>query len=69
MAHNKVVVEWASAIAQWLKPRQSSEPVSLLQLQQRLGLPMVEVWLGLLLSRNSMSGSSKGTFMTPMGFI
>jgi len=51
VAHDEDVVGWASMIVQWLELRQSSEPVSLVQLQQGLGMPLVEVWLGLLLSQ------------------
>lgn len=42
---------WASVIAWWFSAQPNSEPVSLIQLQQSLGLPMVKVWMGLLLSQ------------------
>jgi len=51
VAHDEDVVGWASMSVQWLELRQRSEPISLIQLQQELGIPLVEVWLGLLLSR------------------
>ncbi|HEY9845825.1 MAG TPA: hypothetical protein V6D03_06460 [Candidatus Caenarcaniphilales bacterium] len=51
VAHDENVVGWMSAISQWLELRQSSEPVSLMQLQQGLEMSLVEVWLGLLLAQ------------------
>lgn len=50
-AHDEDVVGWSGAIAHWLEMRQSSEPVSLIQLQQALGMSLVEIWMGLLLSQ------------------
>ena len=49
VAHAEDVTAWAGAIARWLQQRSSAGPVSLLELQQGVGLPLVEVWLGLLL--------------------
>lgn len=41
---------WAGAISVWMQQRHDDEAVSLIQLQQALGMPLVEIWLGLLLS-------------------
>ena len=49
LAGKEDVPAWATAISQWLTTRSSTESVSLLQLQQELGMPLVEVWLGMLL--------------------
>lgn len=43
---------WARAIAQWMHRRGNLEAISLVQLQQELRMPMIEVWLGVLLSQN-----------------
>lgn len=47
-AHNEDISTWKKAIAQWMQ-QSGSKPVSLLQLHQALGIPLIEVWLGLLL--------------------
>ncbi|WP_250126530.1 hypothetical protein [Chroococcidiopsis sp. CCMEE 29] len=44
------VSQWIKAISQWMQPH-DGEAVSLLQLQQGLEMPLVDVWLGLLLSQ------------------
>ncbi len=49
LAGKEDVPTWAAAISRWLTARSSTESVSLLQLQQELGMPLVEVWLGMLL--------------------
>ena len=49
LAGKEDVPAWATAISRWLAARSSTESVSLLQLQQELGMPLVEVWLGMLL--------------------
>lgn len=49
LAGKEDVPAWATAIAQWLTSRSSTESISLLHLQQELGMPLVEVWLGMLL--------------------
>lgn len=51
VAHSEDVNAWASAITLWFAQQEPSEPVSLVQLQQQLGMPVVEVWMGLLLSQ------------------
>lgn len=49
LAGKEDVPAWATAISRWLTARSSTESVSLLHLQQELGMPLVEVWLGMLL--------------------
>lgn len=49
LAGKEDVPTWAAAISRWLTSRSSTESVSLLHLQQELGMPLVEVWLGMLL--------------------
>lgn len=51
VAHDEDVVGWGRANAQWFAEQSPDQAVSLIQLQQSLGLPMVEVWMGLLLSQ------------------
>jgi len=48
LAGEEDVKAWKKAIASWMQ-QSNREPVSLLQLQQALGMPLIEVWLGLLL--------------------
>jgi len=62
VAHDEDVVGWGRAIAQWMAEQELAEPVSLIQLQQSLGLPMVEVWMGLLLSQQHYEWEQKGEF-------
>ena len=50
LAGNEQVSQWSAAIFEWIQQHSCNERVSLLQLQQVLGLSLVEVWLGLLLS-------------------
>lgn len=47
-AHDENVSTWKKVIALWMQ-QSGGEAVSLLQLQQALGLPLIEIWLGLLL--------------------
>ena len=47
LAEKENIPKWQQAITLWLQQHQG-EKVSLLQLQQALGMPLVEVWLGLL---------------------
>lgn len=65
LAGKEHVSEWASAIARWLTARSSTEPVPLLQLQQDLGMPLVEVWLGLLHNQESYQLKQCGDFYDP----
>ncbi len=50
-AHAEDVSSWTRGISPWLELRQSSKPVLLIQLQQKLQIPLVDLWLGLLLSQ------------------
>lgn len=54
--------QWTSAISQWMQ-QCGTEKVSLFGLQQALGMPLVEVWLGLLLSKeHSYEWEKSGDF-------
>ncbi len=48
VAHSEPISEWVEAISAWMQQNCRSQAVSLVELQQGLELPMVEVWLGLL---------------------
>lgn len=48
LAGEKDIKTWHSAIALWMQ-HSSGQAVSLIQLQQALGMPLIEIWLGLLL--------------------
>jgi len=50
-AHSDDVSAWAGAIAQWLREHSSNGSVCLLELQQGVEMPLMEVWLGLLLAK------------------
>jgi hypothetical protein len=52
LAHGENVEEWSRAIANYLI--QIKSPIQLLELQQSLQMPIVEVWLGLLLGNFSL---------------
>ena len=70
LAGNEQVSQWSGAIADWMQQHSCSERVSLLQLQQVLGLPLVEVWLGLLLSSQHRYDWEKcGDFYSDAGEI
>lgn len=47
-AHDEDISAWSEAIAHQMQ-HSGSKAVSLLQLQQALGMPLIEIWLGLLL--------------------
>ena len=49
VAHAEDVSGWVRAIATWMQQNCYSQAVSLIELQQGLAMPVVEVWLGLLL--------------------
>ncbi len=61
LAEQENIPKWQSAIAHWIEQHQS-ERVSLWQLQQALGMPLVEVWLGLLHSPTPYQWDSTGEF-------
>ena len=63
LAGKEDVPAWASAISQWLTLHSSNEAVSLLHLQQELGMPLIEVWLGMLLGgQNQYEWVKQGDF-------
>jgi len=64
VAHTENVSQWNEAISTWMQKKSSSKSVvSLLELQQGLGMPIVEVWLGLLLGGQERYGlEQQGTF-------
>ena len=61
LAEQENIPKWQSAIAQWIEQHQS-EKISLQQLQQSLGMPLVEVWLGLLHSPTPYQWDATGEF-------
>ena len=63
LAGKEDVPAWASAISQWLTLHSSNEAVSLLHLQQEFGMPLIEVWLGMLLGgQNQYEWVKQGDF-------
>jgi hypothetical protein len=58
LAHDENVSQWGAAIAVKLDEREGSVP--LLELQQSLQMPLVQVWLGLLL--NGLAIEQRGEF-------
>ncbi len=52
---------WRNVIAPWMQQHQDQK-VSLWQLQQALGMPLVEVWLGLLHSSTLYKWEEQGEF-------
>jgi len=60
-AHDEDIFAWCQAIASWIG-QQGSKKVSLLQLQQSLSMPLVEVWLGLLHSPTPYQWEGQGEF-------
>ena len=61
LAEQENIPLWQQVIAQWIG-QQGGEKVSLLQLQQSLGMPLVEVWLGLLHSPTPYQWEGQGEF-------
>ena len=61
LAEQENIPKWQSAIAQWIEQHQG-EKISLWQLQQALGMPLVEVWLGLLHSPTPYQWDRQGEF-------
>lgn len=61
LAEKENIPKWQQAIEHWLQ-QHGSEKVSLLQLQQALGMPLVEVWLGLLHSPTPQQWDTTGDF-------
>ncbi len=61
LAEKENIPKWQQAIAHWIEQHRG-EKVSLLQLQQSLGMPLVEVWLGLLHSPTPYQWDGTGEF-------
>jgi hypothetical protein len=61
LAEKENIPKWQQAIALWIRQHQG-ESVSLLHLQQALGMPLVEVWLGLLHSPTPYQWDGQGEF-------
>ncbi len=49
LSHGEDVPLWSARLATYLQKRDSTKPMTLLDLPQALGMPFSEVWLGLLL--------------------
>lgn len=68
LAHSEDIPQWGKAIATWMEQRCELAAVSLIHLQQALGMPMVEVWLGLLLAgQDEYELEQRGDFYSPRG--
>ena len=61
LAEQENIPKWQNAITLWISQHQG-EKVSLQQLQQSLGMPLVEVWLGLLHSPTPYQWNGQGEF-------
>ncbi len=61
LAEQEDIPKWEKAITLWIKQHQGAE-VSLWQLQQVLGMSLVEVWLGLLHSSTPCQWEEQGEF-------
>ncbi len=61
LAGSENIELWQQAIAHWMQQHQGHK-VSLLQLQQALDMPLVEVWLGLLHSPTPYQWERQGEF-------
>jgi len=61
LAGEENVELWQQAIAYWMQQHQGHK-VSLWQLQQALGMPLVEIWLGLLHSPTPYQWDGQGEF-------
>jgi len=61
LAEQEDIPKWQNAIALWISQHQG-ERVSLWQLQQVLGMPLVELWLGLLHSPLPYQWEGQGEF-------
>ena len=70
LAGNEQVSHWSAAISEWMQQHGGGEIVSLPQLQQALGMPLVEIWLGLLLSPvHQYDWERRGDFYSDAGEI
>ncbi len=61
LAEQEDIPKWQNVIAFWMSQHQGAK-VSLWQLQQALGMPLVEVWLGLLHSPTPQQWEGQGEF-------
>ncbi|WP_038021015.1 hypothetical protein [Synechocystis sp. PCC 7509] len=61
MAEKENIPLWHNVIAQWIEQHRGKK-VSLQQLQQALGMPLVKVWLGLLHSPTPYQWECTGDF-------
>jgi hypothetical protein len=66
LAEKENIPKWQSAIAHWIGQHRG-EKISLLQLQQALGMPLVEIWLGLLHSSTPYQWEQQGEFYRDAG--
>jgi hypothetical protein len=66
LAHDEDVSAWARAIAQWMR-QQPLSSVRLMELQQALSMPLVEIWLALLLG--SFHLEQQGEFYSTEIFV
>ena len=70
LAGNEQVSQWSAAISEWIQQHSCGEDVSILQLQQALLMPRVEIWLGLLLSsQHQYDWERSGDFYSDAGEI
>ena len=70
LAGNEQVSQWSGAISEWIQQHSCGEAVSILQLQQALLMPRVEIWLGLLLSsQHQYDWERSGDFYSDAGEI
>jgi hypothetical protein len=68
LAEKENIPKWQQVIALWIEQHRG-ESISLLQLQQSLSMPLVEVWLGLLHSLRLIIGMVKGNFIGMQGIF
>ena len=61
LAEKENIPKWQQAITLWIEQHRG-RPISLEQLQQALGMPLVEVWLGLLHSPTPYQWDGQGEF-------
>lgn len=67
-AHLEDISQWVEEIAQWMKCQGKGEAISIVQIQQALEMPLVEVWLGLLHSPGlTYKLEQQGQFYDPEG--
>lgn len=62
LAHAERTTQNSQAIATWMQQQAQGSAVSLLRLQQALGMPLIEVWLGLLSDGRQYEWKCHGSF-------